>query len=88
MNNKEKTIWYLLLNAKDIIAINYQDKNGDWIDKKMQDYYYTLHTMCVEIINRKSDKEIAKQEMTEFEHKIDNDIEAIEKLIEKEIENV
>lgn len=88
MNNKEKTIWNLLVNVKQIIAINYQDKNGDWIDNKMHDYYYTLHTMCVEIINRKSDKEIAKQEMTEFERKIDNDIEAIEKLIEKEIENV
>lgn len=84
MNAKEKTIWYLIMNTKDLIAINYQDKNGDWMDNQMKNYYYTLKQISFEIACRNQ----KKAEMKKFESDIDTDIEAIEKAIEKEMENV
>lgn len=84
MTSKEKTIWYLMMNTKDLIAINYQDKNGDWMDNQMKNYYYTLKDICYEIACR-TDK---KSEMKKFVDTLDTDMEAIEKLIEKEIEDV
>lgn len=84
MNNKEKTIWYLVMNTKDLIAINYQNKNGDWMDNKMKDYYYTLKNISYEIACRNKEK----SEMQQFESMIDTDIESIEKLIQEEIEDV
>ena len=84
MTNKEKTIWYLMMNTKDLIAINYQDKNGDWTDNLMKNYYYTIKNICYEIACRNKNT----IEMKKFEEQIDTDIEAIEKLIEKEIEDV
>lgn len=84
MSSKEKTIWFLIMNTKDLIAINYQDKNGDWMDNQMKNYYYTLKEISFEIACRNQ----KKTEMRKFESDIDTDIEAIEKAIEKEIENV
>lgn len=84
MNNKEKTIWYLIMNTKDLLAINYQDKNGNWTDNQMKSYYYTLKNICFEIACR----DAKKQEDKEFEENLDTDIEAIEDAIRKEIENV
>lgn len=84
MNSKEKTIWYLIMNTKDLIAINYQNKNGDWTDNQMKSYYYTLKNICYEIAIRDS----KKQKDKEFEYELDTDIEAIEDMIRKEIENV
>jgi len=84
MNAKEKTIWYLIMNTKDLIAINYQDKNGDWMDNQMKNYYYTLKQISFEIACRNQ----KKAEMKKFESDIDTDIEAIEKAIEKDMKNV
>lgn len=84
MNNKEKSIWYLVMNTKDLIAINYQNKNGDWTDNKMKNYYYTLKDICFEIACRNK----KKIEDAQFEHDLDTDIEAIERAIQAEIENV
>lgn len=84
MNNKEKTIWYLMMNTKDLIAINYQNKNGEWTDNQMKNYYYTLKHISFEIACRNQ----KKSEMKKFESDIDTDIESIEKLIEKEIDDV
>lgn len=84
MNSKEKTIWYLVMNTKDLIAINYQDKNGNWTDNQMKSYYYTFKNICFEIACRDS-KNI---ENKDFEHDLDTNIEAIEDAIRKEIENV
>ena len=84
MNNKEKTIWYLIMNTKDLLAINYQDKNGNWTDNQMKSYYYTLKNICFEIACR----DAKKLEDKEFEKDLDTDIEAIEDAIRKEIENV
>lgn len=84
MNSKEKTIWYLIMNTKDLIAINYQNKNGDWMDNQMKSYYYTLKNICFEIACR----DAKKQEDKQFEKDLDTNIEAIEDAIRKEIENV
>ena len=84
MNSKEKTIWYMVMTLKDLIAINYQDKNGDWIDNQMKNYYFTLKSISFEIACRNQ----KKSEMKKFESELDTDIEAIEKAIEEEIENV
>lgn len=84
MNAKEKTVWFLVMNTKDLIAINYQNKNGDWMDNQMKNYYYTLKHICEEIAYRNKDK----TEMLKFVSDIDTDIEAIEKQIEEDIKNV
>ena len=84
MNSKEKTIWYLVMNTKDLIAINYQNKNGDWMDNQMKSYYFTLKNICYEIACRNK----AKTEMRKFVETLDTDMEAIEKMIEEEIDNV
>lgn len=84
MNSKEKTIWYLVMNTKDLIAINYQNKNGNWTDNQMKSYYYTLKNICYEIAVR----DAKKQEDKKFIDELDTDIEAIEDMIRKEIENV
>lgn len=84
MNSKEKTIWYLVMNTKDLIAINYQNKNGDWMDNQMKSYYYTLKNICFEIACR----DAKKQEDKQFEKDLDTDIEAIEEEIRREIQNV
>lgn len=83
MNNKEKTIWYLAMNLKDLIAINYQDKNGKWKDAKMKNYYFTMKSICFEIASRHQ----AEYEIKKFESELDTDIEAIEHLIEQELED-
>ena len=84
MTSKEKTIWYMVMNLKDLIAINYQDKNGKWMDNKMKDYYYTLKSISFEVACRHQQFCDDKK----FESTLDTDIEAIEQLIEKEIEDV
>lgn len=81
MNNKEKTIWYLAMNLKDLIAINYQDKNGKWKDSKMKNYYFTMKSICYEIACRHQEE----YEIKKFESELDTDIEAIEHLIEEEL---
>ena len=83
MNNKEKSIWFMVMNVKDLIAINYQNKNGDWTDNQMKSYYYTLKDICFELACRNQ----KKSEMKKFMENLDTDIEAIEKEIEREIEN-
>lgn len=83
MNAKEKTIWYLIMNIKDLIAINYQDKKGNWHDNQMKNYYYTLKEISFEIACRSR----TESDMNKMIADLETDIEAVEKMIQKDMED-
>lgn len=54
-----ETVYHILSSAKDMIALAYKpddhkfcQPSKDITDERVQDYYYTLNDMCIELSER------------------------------------